>query len=71
MATLSAVCYAAGYLTGIGAFALMAKRRKLLTDGVLMLAAAALLGGLLCANVTQYFAAGSAGKTVLGAIAGG
>jgi phosphatidylglycerol:prolipoprotein diacylglycerol transferase len=69
--TLSAWCYAAGYLTGIIAFAIMAWRRKLLTDGVLMLLGVGLLGGLASANLAQRFAAGSAGKTVLGAVAGG
>src|SRR5438874_1495504 len=69
--TLSAWWYAAGYLTGVLAFVLMAWRRKLLTDGVLVLLGVGILGGLACANLAQRFASGSAGKTVLGAVAGG
>lgn len=63
--------YAAGYLVGLLAFAAMARRRKLLTDGVMWLMLAGLVGGLLFANVFQRLLGGTPGKTVLGAIAGG
>src|SRR5580700_5941002 len=71
--TLSAAAcfYAAGYLTGIAAFLLMAMRRRLLTDGVVMLMVIGLIGGLVSANIAQRIVGGTPGKTVLGAIAGG
>lgn len=68
---LSAGCYALGYVTGLAAFWLMARRRRLATQGVFALLAAGLLGGLVFANLAQWIFAGTAGKTVLGAIAGG
>src|ERR1700683_3174832 len=69
--TLSAACYAAGYLTGAIAFLLMARRRRLLTDGVMMLMVVGLVGGLASDNIAQRIVGGAAGKTVLGALAGG
>lgn len=69
--TLSALCYTLGYLTGLIAFWLMARRRRLATQGVFQLLAAGLIGGLVFANLAQWIFAGTAGKTVLGAIAGG
>jgi len=69
--TLSEGFYAAGYLVGLGAFLGMAQRRRMLTDGVLGLMAVGLLGGMVFANLTQRLLGGTAGKTVLGAIAGG
>lgn len=69
--TLSAGCYAAGYLTGLAAFAWMARRRGLATEGIFALLVAGIIGGLLCANVAQWLTTGTAGKTVLGGIAGG
>lgn len=69
--TLSACCYAAGYLTGLIAFLLMARRRRLLTEGIVTLMAVGLIGGLVAANLMQWIVAGTAGKTVLGAVAGG
>lgn len=74
--TLSAGCYALGYLTGLGAFAGMARRRNLATAGIMAVMGAGLLGGLVGANLTQwayghFFGTGEAGKTVLGGIAGG
>jgi phosphatidylglycerol---prolipoprotein diacylglyceryl transferase len=69
--TLSEGCYAAGYLTGLGAFWLMARRRRLATEGVFSLLAAGLVGGLVFANLAQWIFAGTAGKSVLGAVAGG
>ncbi len=71
MMTLSAGCYAAGYLTGLGAFWWMARQRGLATQGVFALLAAGLVGGLVCANLAQWIFAGTAGKSVLGAVAGG
>src|SRR5436309_4852125 len=66
----SVVCYGLGYLTGIGAFAWMARRRKLLTQGMFAVMAAGLIGALIAANVTQLVT-GQPGKTVLGGVAGG
>lgn len=67
----SSAFYFAGYLVGVIAFAAMAWRRKLLTDGIFILMATGLLGGLAGASLTQRIIAGSAGKTVLGAIISG
>jgi len=74
--TLSAGCYALGYLTGVAAFAWMARRRNLATAGIMAVMGAGLLGGLIGANLTQWVYAhlvpgGEPGKTVLGGIAGG
>ncbi len=69
--TLSAISYAAGYTTGLLAFLWMARTRKLMTEGVIILMFAGLLGGLAFAGLTQRIIGGTAGKTVLGAIAGG
>lgn len=71
MFPLSAACYAAGYLTGAAAFVWMARRRRLFTSGVLSVMVVGLLGGLIGANLTQWLVTGSAGKTVLGGVAGG
>ena len=49
----------------------MAKKRRLLTEGVITLMVFGLVGGMLFANVAQRMVGGTAGKTVLGAIAGG
>ena len=69
--TLSMGCYAAGYLTGLIAFVWMARRRGMATEGIFMLLAAGLIGGLVCANLAQRLFTGEAGKTILGGIAGG
>ena len=69
--TLSAGCYAAGYLTGLAAFAWMARRRGMATEGIFALLVAGIVGGLVCANLAQWLTTGTAGKTVLGGIAGG
>ena len=69
--TLSAGCYALGYLTGLAAFVLMARRRNLATAGIMAIMGAGLLGGLVGANLAQWVFGGVAGKTVLGGIAGG
>ena len=68
---LPALCYALGYATGVGAFVLMARRRRLATTGIMALLGAGLVGGLAGANLAQWLVGGAAGKTVLGAIAGG
>ncbi|MDQ2686816.1 MAG: prolipoprotein diacylglyceryl transferase [Armatimonadota bacterium] len=67
----SAICYALGYDTGVCAFVWMARRRGLATTGVMALLGAGLIGGLVAANLIQWLVGGTAGKTVLGAIAGG
>jgi phosphatidylglycerol:prolipoprotein diacylglycerol transferase len=69
--TLSSVCYALGYLAGLGAFVWLARRRGLATEGVMALLFAALVGGLAFANLTQWVFTDEAGKTILGAVAGG
>lgn len=69
--TLSADCYALGYLTGLLAFVLMARRRNMATAGIMALMGAGLIGGLVGANLAQWIVGGTEGKTVLGGIAGG
>ena len=69
--TLSAGCYALGYLTGLVAFVLMARRRNMATAGIMALMGAGLIGGLVGANLAQWIVGGTEGKTVLGGIAGG
>jgi phosphatidylglycerol:prolipoprotein diacylglycerol transferase len=68
---LAAGFYAAGYILGIAAFVWMARRRGLATEGILLAMMAGLIGGLICANLAQRAVTGAAGKTVLGAVAGG
>jgi len=68
---LSPLCYGLGYLTGLGAFWLMARQRGLATQGVFALLMAGLVGGLVFANLAQWIFTGTAGKTVLGGVAGG
>lgn len=63
--------YAAAYAVGMLAFAFMAHRRGLNTAGVRAVSIAGLLGGLLGANIAQWFLGGEAGKTILGGIAFG
>ena len=65
------VIYAIAYLAAVGAFAWMARRRGLATEGIRALAAAALIGGLIGANLAQLLIAGAIGKTILGGFAGG
>jgi len=69
--TLTATCYALGYLAGLAAFVWMARRRKLATTGMMAVMGAGLVGGLLGANLAQWAFGGILGKTVLGGIAGG
>jgi phosphatidylglycerol---prolipoprotein diacylglyceryl transferase len=68
---LPSVCYALAYLTGIAAFAWMARRRGMRSGAVWTLMQAGLVGGLLGANLAQLTLGGAAGKTVLGGVAGG
>jgi phosphatidylglycerol:prolipoprotein diacylglycerol transferase len=68
---LSSGIYLAGYLTGAAAFLLMARRRRLLTDGVMILLAIGLIGGLVCAAIAQWLVGGGPGKSVIGGLAGG
>ena len=68
---LSPIFYALGYGTGLLAFFLMARRRGIATSGVMALMGAGLIGGLAGANLTQWVFGGTAGKTVLGAVAFG
>lgn len=68
MLTLSATCYALGYIAGLAAFGYMAKRRGIATEGVWLLMSAGLIGGLAGANLTQLLVTGSPGKTLLGGI---
>ena len=70
-ALLSPVCYALGYLTGLAAFSAMARQRGIATAGVMALLGAGLIGGLAGANLTQWVFGGTAGKSVLGAVAFG
>jgi phosphatidylglycerol:prolipoprotein diacylglycerol transferase len=67
----AAIFYGAAYLTGLAIFASVARRRGMATEGIWALMVAALIGGLGAANLVQLLVAGSAGKTILGAVAGG
>lgn len=67
---LPVLFYSLGYLTGVAAFAWMARRRKMLTQGMFAVMAAGLVGALISANLVQL-ATGQPGKTVLGGAAGG
>jgi phosphatidylglycerol---prolipoprotein diacylglyceryl transferase len=69
--TLSALCYGLGYLTGLGAFAWMAKRRGFVERTIWLIMQAGLIGGLLGANIAQWIVGGAAGKSILGGIVGG
>jgi len=63
--------YVLAYVAGIAAFAIVAKRRGLATDGIAVIAAAALLAGALGAQVTQMLFGGVPGKSLLGGVASG
>ncbi len=65
---VSAVFYGLGYLAGLAAFALMARKRGIATSGIWTLMSAGLIGGLAGANITQLLVTGSPGKTLLGGI---
>lgn len=69
---VAGLLYALGYLTGLVAFAQLAKQRGLSTQGIWALTIAALIGGLAGANLAQILATGGgAGKTIIGAVAAG
>ena len=68
---VSIAIYACAYAAGIGAFALMAKRRGMATDGIAVLATAAMLGGVAGAQITQLLFGGVPGKSLLGGVAVG
>ncbi|MGC4047994.1 MAG: prolipoprotein diacylglyceryl transferase [Armatimonas sp.] len=69
---MASVLYGLAYLTGALAFWLMARRRRLATEGMAWVAAAGLMGGLLGANLGQWIATGGTpGKSVLGGWLGG
>ncbi|MBD5603768.1 MAG: prolipoprotein diacylglyceryl transferase [Candidatus Eremiobacteraeota bacterium] len=59
------------YAIGIGAFAAMARRRGLATDGIAYLAGAGLLGGAIGAQAMQSIVGGVPGKSLLGGVACG
>ncbi len=63
--------YAAAYAAGVFVFRWAARRRGLDTDGMRLLMAGGLIGGLLGANAAQLLAAGTPGKTIEGGILGG
>ena len=69
--TLSATFYAAGYIVGALAFFTMARRRGMATQVVGAVMVAGLIGGLAAGNLSQWLFAGSPGKSILGAVAGG
>ena len=69
--TISIAFYVLAYAAGIAAFALMARRRGIATDGIAFLAAAGLLGGALGAQITQWLFGGVPGKSLLGGVACG
>lgn len=68
---VAACIYGLAYLTGLGLFAAMARRRGIATAGMWILVQAGLLGGLAGAGIVQVLVAGAAGKTLLGGLAGG
>jgi phosphatidylglycerol:prolipoprotein diacylglycerol transferase len=69
--TISIAFYVLAYAAGIAAFAIMARRRGIATDGIAFLAAAGLLGGALGAQITQVLFGGVPGKSLLGGVACG
>lgn len=69
--TPSAFCYLLGYLAGAAAFLAMAARRRLLTSGMVRVMTAGVVGGLICAALSQWLVAGEEGKSIIGGIAGG
>ncbi len=67
----SAIMYVLGYVAGLTAFAYVARRRGLATEGIWALMVAGLVGGLAGANLVQLLATATVGKTILGAVACG
>jgi phosphatidylglycerol:prolipoprotein diacylglycerol transferase len=68
---ISMVFYGAAYALGLVAFAVMARRRGIATDGIAVLAAAALAGGAAGAVLVQWTLGGVPGKSLLGGVAVG
>ncbi len=68
---VSTAFYVIAYASGIAAFALVARRRGMATDGIAFLAAAGLLGGAAGAQITQLLFGGVPGKSLLGGVACG
>ena len=68
---LSPLCYMLGYATGAVAFFAMARRRGIATPGIAALLASAVVGGLVGATVGQWLSGSGAGKSIIGAMAGG
>jgi phosphatidylglycerol---prolipoprotein diacylglyceryl transferase len=68
---LAAALYGVAYLVGVWAFVCAARRRRMATEGVWMLAGAALVGGLIGAGLAQFAFVASPGKSILGGVAGG
>ena len=70
--TAASFVYVLAYTVGIVVFCLFAKKRRLLTEGMGYVAMTGLIGGLVGANLGQFFATGGEpGKSVLGGIIGG
>ena len=65
---LATCAYVLAYAAGITAFAVMARRRGMATDGVAILALGGLLGGAAGAQVTQLLVEGTPGKSLLGGV---
>lgn len=68
---LAAPFYLLAYVCAIGVFVWMARWRNLATTGIWLLMQAGLFGGLLGANVAQFLATGTPGKTIEGGFIGG
>jgi phosphatidylglycerol:prolipoprotein diacylglycerol transferase len=68
---VAAVFFVAAYLVGVMAFAVMARRRGIATNGIAVLASAGLLGGAFGAQVLQSLFGGVPGKSLLGGVAAG
>ena len=68
---LAAPVYALAYGVALLVFRWMARRRGLGTAGVWQLMQAGLFGGLVGANVSQFFATGAPGKSIEGGLIGG
>src|SRR5579863_1822147 len=68
---LAATFYIAAYALGVAAFAVMASRRGIATNGIALLALAAFAGGALGALALQWLLGGVPGKSLLGGVAAG
>ncbi|MBV8244756.1 MAG: prolipoprotein diacylglyceryl transferase, partial [Candidatus Eremiobacteraeota bacterium] len=67
----AAPIYAISYFVAVAMFGWMARRRGLANEGTWILMQAALVGGLLGANLVQVAFAGQPGKTIEGGFIGG